>query len=155
MSHQHRALLLPQEVKELGPEQAIVLYEGLRPIRCRKIRYFADRCFRKRLMPAPGSPVPFHRPTPSIPVSGECPKKNAAPDDPKLDVGKLSQPKAGKEDVVLRDATAQDIERIESLTLEDFATDFSSVKMPNGQGPMSAHEMQAAVETFLNSLERS
>ena len=53
VSDQRRAFLLPQEVKELGSEQAIVLYEGLRPIRSRKIRYFRDRRFRDRLLPAP------------------------------------------------------------------------------------------------------
>ena len=64
VSHQRRALLLPQEVKELGPEEAIVFYEGLRPIRCRKIRYFADKRFRNRLLPAPEVPLrraPQHR----------------------------------------------------------------------------------------------
>ena len=39
VSEQRRALLLPQEVKELGAEEAIMFYEGLRPIRCQKIRY--------------------------------------------------------------------------------------------------------------------
>src|ERR1700733_11875429 len=58
VSEQRRALLLPQEVKALGPEEAIVFCEGLRPIRCRKIRYFTDRRFRKRLMPAPEVPLP-------------------------------------------------------------------------------------------------
>jgi type IV secretion system protein VirD4 len=57
-SEQRRALLLPQEVKELGREEAIVFCEGLRPIRCQKIRYFADRRFRSRLLPAPEKPVP-------------------------------------------------------------------------------------------------
>ena len=58
VSEQRRALLLPQEVKELGAEEAIVFYEGLRPIRCRKIRYFADRRFRSRLLPRAGRTVP-------------------------------------------------------------------------------------------------
>lgn len=57
-SEQRRALLLPQELKELGSEQAIVFYEGLRPIHCRKIRYFRDRRFRVRLLPPPE--VPCH-----------------------------------------------------------------------------------------------
>src|SRR5207302_4414259 len=61
LSEQRRPLLLPQEVKELGSEEAIVLCEGLRPIRCRKIRYFADRKFRKRLRPPPASVVPGGR----------------------------------------------------------------------------------------------
>ena len=58
VSEQRRALLLPQEVKELGAEEAIIFYEGLRPIRCRKIRYFQDRRFKARLMPPPEHATP-------------------------------------------------------------------------------------------------
>ena len=46
-SEQRRPLLLPQEVQTLGSDDAIIFYEGLRPIRCKKIRYFADRRFRR------------------------------------------------------------------------------------------------------------
>src|ERR1700733_7738790 len=53
ISEQRRPLLLPQEVQGLGVEEAIIFYEGLRPIRAKKIRYFADRRFRARLLPAP------------------------------------------------------------------------------------------------------
>ena len=52
VSEQARALLLPQEVKEIGNDNALIFYEGLRPIRCKKIRYYADRRFRARLLPA-------------------------------------------------------------------------------------------------------
>ena len=58
ISEQRRALLLPQEVKELGPEEALVFYEGLRPIRCSKVRYFEDRRFRRHLLPPPVVPLP-------------------------------------------------------------------------------------------------
>jgi type IV secretion system protein VirD4 len=156
VSLQRRALLLPQEVKELGTERAIVFYEGLRPIRCKKIRYFEDERFRQRLLPAPLSPVPFQRPKGCVSTSqGEPPKANAAPHELKRDVSSMPEPRAEKEQVVLRDATAEDIERIESLTLADFATDFSRVPIPDRDGPISQHEMKAAVETFLNSLERT
>jgi hypothetical protein len=52
---------------------------------------------------------------------------------------------------VIRDATVEDVERIESLMLEGFATDFSKVQ----EGPLSNGEMKVAVDTFLNSLERT
>jgi hypothetical protein len=71
-----------------------------------------------------------------------------------MDVSSMPEPSAEKEQVVLRDATAEDIQRIESLTLADFATDFSKVPIPDRDGPISQHQMKAAVETFLNSLER-
>ena len=66
VSQQRRALLLPQEVQALGPEQAIIFYEGLRPIRCKKIRYFEDARFRARLRPPPErGPALSAAPTPS------------------------------------------------------------------------------------------
>ncbi|MEJ2789158.1 MULTISPECIES: type IV secretory system conjugative DNA transfer family protein [unclassified Pseudoxanthomonas] len=47
-----RALMLPQELKAMGPEKEIVLYEGLaHPILCRKVRYYQDGYFTRRLMP--------------------------------------------------------------------------------------------------------
>jgi type IV secretion system protein VirD4 len=52
-TEQRRALLLPQEVKALGTEEALVFCEGLRPIRCEKIRYYRDGRFRVRLLPPP------------------------------------------------------------------------------------------------------
>lgn len=47
-----RALMLPQELKAMGPEKQVILYEGLaHPVLCRKIRYYKDGYFTKRLMP--------------------------------------------------------------------------------------------------------
>jgi hypothetical protein len=49
----------------------------------------------------------------------------------------------------------EDIERIESLTLEDFATDFSKVPMPDKEGPLSEGEITMAADAFLKTLERA
>ncbi len=49
---ERRALMLPQELKAMGPEKEIILYEGLpHPVLCRKIRYYKDSYFTKRLLP--------------------------------------------------------------------------------------------------------
>jgi type IV secretion system protein VirD4 len=156
ISHQRRALLLPQEVKELGPEQAIVFYEGLRPIRCRKIRYFTDRRFRKRLLPPPAVPLPPGRRTAvNAPVARESPSADPSNDVPGTPECAAAPVQPRKEDIVIRDGTVADIERIESLTLEDFAIDLSKVRIPDKDGPLSDAEMKVAVETYLSSLERS
>lgn len=48
-----RALMLPQELKAMGPDKEIVLYEGLaHPVLCKKIRYYTDSYFKKRLLPS-------------------------------------------------------------------------------------------------------
>lgn len=52
-----RALMLPQELKALGPKKEIVFIEGTpHPIRCNKVRYYEDSCFRARLLGAAGVP---------------------------------------------------------------------------------------------------
>lgn len=52
-SEQRRALLLPQEFKELGRERLVVIFENCKPILGEKIRYFQDKAFTTRLLPAP------------------------------------------------------------------------------------------------------
>ena len=140
-SEQRRALLLPQEVQMLGPEQAIIFYEGLRPIRCRKIRYFSDRRFKARLLPPPvQAPVPELEAASA--TTAEALKAAEAQGAPG------ATPEAPG---AVREATVEDVERLESLTLEDFAADFSKVPVPEGS-PVSDQDMNAAVTSFLTSL---
>ena len=55
-SEQRRALLLPQEFKELGSERLVVIFENCKPILGEKIRYYRDKAFTPRLRPAPAVP---------------------------------------------------------------------------------------------------
>ena len=56
---ERRALLLPQEIKALGPERQILLIEGMQhPVLATKIRYHRERTFRRRLLPPVHPPVP-------------------------------------------------------------------------------------------------
>jgi hypothetical protein len=54
-----------------------------------------------------------------------------------------------------REATVADIDRLDSLTLEDFAVDFDRVSIP--QKPegerLTSDELNAAVESFLDTLK--
>ena len=52
-SDQRRALLLPQEFKELGSERQVIILENCKPILAEKIRYYRDAAFQARLCPAP------------------------------------------------------------------------------------------------------
>ena len=47
-SDQRRALMLPQEIKELGQWREIVSLENCKPILCDKIKYFEDPAFTQR-----------------------------------------------------------------------------------------------------------
>jgi type IV secretion system protein VirD4 len=52
-SEDRRALMLPQELKAMGAERQVFLYEGLpHPVLCEKVRYYRDRYFTRRLLPA-------------------------------------------------------------------------------------------------------
>ena len=54
---QKRALLLPQEFRELGQWKQVIVLENSKPILCDKIRYFDDPVFTQRLLPAPAVPL--------------------------------------------------------------------------------------------------
>lgn len=56
-SEQRRALLLPQEFKELGSERLVVILENCKPILAEKIRYHREKVFQARLRPPPPVPV--------------------------------------------------------------------------------------------------
>jgi type IV secretion system protein VirD4 len=155
VSEQRRALLLPQEVKALGPEEAIIFYEGLRPIRCRKIRYFSDPRFTARLLPPPREAAP--RGTASFleepPVQAEAPQPISAAAVPAAP-GDAHPRESAAPEIVTREATVEDIDRLDSLTLDDFATDFDRVKIPEkppGER-LTSEELQGAVESFLDTL---
>ncbi|TBR12753.1 MAG: type IV secretory system conjugative DNA transfer family protein [Lysobacter sp.] len=65
-SLERRALMLPQELKALGPDREVVLYEGVaHPVLCEKIRYYRDRRYMARLLPRVDVPrlvLPSSRP---------------------------------------------------------------------------------------------
>jgi type IV secretion system protein VirD4 len=172
-SEQRRPLMLPQEIQALGDDEALVFYEGMRPIRCTKIRYFQDRRFKHKVFPpparaAPGGPgAPAFPPpinSPSAPLSGAASPQaygvsppaasSPAPTIPTVPSSTAPPPAADSAMVRVREATDEDIERIEELTLEDFATDFSAVEIPEkGENErMTEEELQQAVDSFLTTL---
>jgi type IV secretion system protein VirD4 len=136
-----RALLLPQEVKEIGIDSALIFLENVRPIRCAKIRYYADRRFRKRLLPPPPRPsrqgVDLKEATPSD-----------THDLPPLGDG--FEPKGPL--TMTHEASVEDIERIESLTLEDFGTPLKDLKFEHAGERPTDSELEADVQRFLDAL---
>jgi type IV secretion system protein VirD4 len=51
VSEQKRALMMPQELRELGEFRQIVITDNCKPILCDKIEYFSDPVFMERLLP--------------------------------------------------------------------------------------------------------
>lgn len=90
-SDQRRALLLPQEVARLDPSEAILLRPGTYPVRCKRIRYYADPRFKSLVSKPPlvppieidvrfdtgplggALPPPANAATPQHPVSPTAP----------------------------------------------------------------------------------
>jgi type IV secretion system protein VirD4 len=140
ISDQRRALLLPQEVKELGTDRALLFYEGLRPIACTKLRYFDDKLFKARLLPAPKlkpidwTNIPIGKPerffdgpaAAHTPETADVPAKHA-----------FGPP------------NASDLERLDELNRDDFSIDFDAVEIPQGR-KLTEEELQRVVNDFLN-----
>ena len=169
VSDQKRPLLLPQEVKELGKNRQILFYEGVRPILARKNRYYRDRVFRKRILPPPKAAVPPGQKRPSeVPPFAMTPEA-ARPlaEEASVDgtVAPLVPPEthtpgravatgagavAEEPKMRTREAAIADLDRLESLTLDDFAADFSKLQLP--EGPLSEGDLSRAAASFLDTL---
>jgi type IV secretion system protein VirD4 len=141
VSEQRRPLLLPQEVKELGRDRELLLYEGTRPILAWKNRYFEDPFFRRRLLPPPRRATPMH--------GTERPAPPAAVPAPAAEVPSVAPPAP-----LRRAATPEDLEHIDQLTLEDFDIDFDQVVLPDkAEGErFTKAELDVAVDSFKNAL---
>jgi type IV secretion system protein VirD4 len=132
-------LLLPQEVKEIGIDRAIIFYEGLRPILSHKIRYYEDKRFKARLAPPPVLPPIDIAAVPR----GE---RERFGDDNEVS-------RIGIEPIVeapARPVEAPDVARLDELDLEDFSANFDDVVIPQGRA-LADHEMQSAVDQFLEA----
>ena len=168
VSEQKRPLLLPQEVKELGKNKEILFYEGVRPILARKNRYYRDPLFRKRLFPPPKSAVPRRQPAkrPVEPQRPPTPNPAASsvneilegsvaraeplkPEAPAREEAVIETPLPPESMPATREATLADIDRIESLTLEDYAVDLGHLTVP--EGPLSTEETQRLADGFVQA----
>lgn len=73
-SEQKRALMMPQELKELGQDRQIIILENSKPIMCEKIFYYKDNFFKGRLLdpveikPMPLEAVPRKKEPKAIPI---------------------------------------------------------------------------------------
>ena len=55
---ERRALMLPQELKAMGPDREVFLFEGIpHPVKCDKIKYYQDKLFTQRLIGKTNVPV--------------------------------------------------------------------------------------------------
>ena len=162
VSEQKRPLMLPQEVRSLGKTKEIVFTEDTPPILCRKIRYYRVPSLRNRIRKPPAVPAielrrggtDAARAGAAQPVQPVDSSRAHAPDA--KSPAPREPPNTGSVDTSPRvhEATVEDIDRADTLTLEDFETDFSRVAIPEHEGPLTPEELQTAVTNFLDTLER-
>jgi type IV secretion system protein VirD4 len=145
VSEQRRPLMLPQEVQSMGKDQAIVFYEGIRPIRCRKIRYFADWRFRARLLPPPTQAAPgglvLRTRTPTPPEPSQTPE---VPSGDSL----IPQTLVVRE----REVCLADVQRLEFLALADFSDKMKNLKFTHAGERPTDSELEADVKQFLAAM---
>lgn len=60
-----RPLLTPGEVMQLPPDEAVVMVSGHPPIKARKLRYYQDRNFTRRVLPPPALAPGFYADRPA------------------------------------------------------------------------------------------
>lgn len=87
-SDQRRALMLPQELIQMSVSQLIVLRAGLPPVRARKIVYWRERAFMRRVAPPPEvrphAAAGSQRPRPLHPAAEGATARGRGREDPKL-----------------------------------------------------------------------
>jgi type IV secretion system protein VirD4 len=153
ISEQKRPLLLPQEIKELGRDRELLIYEGLRPVLAKKNRYFQDRRLRARLHPPPARASPHPAPvapTAALADGDTCAAQVDASTEQSITPPETERPKPSR----TRKATVEDFERIDALTLDDFAVDWSRVEIPEKpEGErLTSDELHRAVDSFLETM---
>ena len=152
ISEQPRRLLLPQEVKELGPKRMILFCEGLRPVLAHRIRYFKDKSFARREMAPPT--------VPRLHVQGARQAAATAPaigaddaDDAPTDASSAlthPSPAGGGHVLSKEDPPVADDVLSDTLKLDDFSFDFDDVEIPTE--PLSDEDIKRHADEFVSRL---
>lgn len=109
-SFRARALISKEKVKQLPKHEEIIITEASPPVRAKKIVYYKDKNFQKRLLPPPSVPklqIENHL-IPEFNIPTEAEKQKQEPDPNQLDIFKRDAPdRTGSAD--LSDSLRQEI----------------------------------------------
>jgi type IV secretion system protein VirD4 len=165
-SDQRRALLLPQEITNLGKTTEIIVVEDCPTILARKIRYYEDPTFVDRLkavsslLAGLGRKMPTEQqlkeairrgelaaPVPLIDLDAH----RSASKDAFVQAQTSASPGEGGAQVVVieRPVTAEDVPQLDKLALSDFVVDFSAV-----EAPVKGELDEAALRAYADQLCR-
>lgn len=144
---QKRALMLPQELKEMSQREQIINLENTKPIKCEKIAYYQDHVFIDRLksvspsLAALGKKLPTKKQLEDAWGSGEC-----AVQVPHIDLD-LHEARVQAR---TREMKAADVKK--GIDLKALALDFSKVPLPDGDG-IKPEQVAAFVDGFFDALD--
>lgn len=146
-SDQKRALMMPQELKEMSQREQIISLENTKPIKCQKIHYYDDPIFLDRLKSVMPSLAKLGKKKPTqlqferIWQAGE-----GAVNVPLLDVDFHQAKVQGR----YRRLTLEDISK--GIDLTTLKGDFSKVPLPKGE-TLTSEDIEAFVGQFMASLD--
>jgi type IV secretion system protein VirD4 len=148
VTDQRRALMLPQEIKQMPADQQLLFVEHVLPVRCHKIKYFKDPIFKERLLPPPG--VEKHD---VAKYSGARTDDHFAMWQERINRDdRAAVPPASPSGVAPAPEPEPIARRSAQAAGEVFPLDFSHVRIPPGRY-LSASELAVAVDTFLDEYE--
>ncbi len=144
VSEVQRALLLPQEVINMPRDEQILLIESSPPIKSKKIFYFKERMFTKRLLPPievpqqePYDPRKVHKPKPK-PASVEDIEKQMETERAAAKAAKKSWWKFGKQKVAkIADASKKEVKK------ENKKQQTKEIKKEQNQETLEQNTMEA------------
>ncbi|HZZ33050.1 MAG TPA: type IV secretory system conjugative DNA transfer family protein [Phenylobacterium sp.] len=131
-SDQRRPLMLPQELMQMPADRLLVLRAGLPPVRGRKIVYWRERVFKRRVKPPPH--------VPARPLADRV--------DPAPITGGAGSPDGHRR---RRAAVASDRDDDLRLLMPDLAAEGLALLPPDGAPPA---EVEAWVERFIDASAR-
>ncbi len=145
-SEQARPLLLPQEVKELGDQRAIITLTHTKPILCEKARFYADPVFIDRLKPISPSLAAVGRRMPTQAELEEAAfvRRELAVEIPQLDL-ELHRAKVEQRVRPLRPNEPVDVSRL--------AIDPTQLPPVVARDPPAAEEVTSLVDAFFAQLQ--
>ncbi|QKZ07832.1 type IV secretory system conjugative DNA transfer family protein [Pseudomonas eucalypticola] len=140
-SEQKRALLLPQEVRQIGKKRQIVFIENMNAILCEKVFYYKEKVFKKRLLPPYVQPQAEYTPPPP----------RVAKPKPKPKADEVTEVNGQLVKFVDREIEVKDIDNLDKLSLTDYNIDFAKIEIPDNE-PATDEEMKELFSSFVNSI---
>lgn len=150
ISEQPRRLLLPQEVKELGPDRMILFYEGLRPVLAHRIHYFRDRFFACRELPPPPVPKLDVDRSSRVIATARAARPDDKKDTPDTNPGSITNatPQGGGFAPTTKEASTMAGDVLsDDLKLDDFSFDFDDVEIPTEK--LSDEDVKRRADEFM------